>query len=173
MQIRRILVAAVIVAGVVAPTLSSVPGTAAAAPASSGKAKPKPVKTAKATPKKTVKPTPVKTVKPAKPVEFSASGVLTAVDVAGSTVTIAVKGGTTDVRGKTVTFTVTSKARVRLDETTSTVAGLQPGYRASISGTRIGTAYTVLKLNADTPEPTPSPTPSAPPTDAPVVEPTA
>lgn len=170
MQIRRILVAAVVAVGVLAPTLSTVPGTAAAAPAKSTKAKPV----------KTVKPKPTKAVKPPKPEQFSASGVLTAVDAAGSTVTLAAKGGTKDVRGRTVTFAIGSTAKVRLDETATTVGSLKPGYRASISGTRIGAAYTVLKLNADAPEPTPAPTPSVEPTeptdeptDEPAVEPTA
>ena len=176
MQIRRFVVATVAAVGILVPALSAT--TAVAAPGGSAKV------TAKAKPAKPAKPPmPGKAAKPgkgAKPVNFVATGVLTAVDVAAGTVTVTVKGGTVDVRGRIVTFAVTAKTRVSLNDTVVTLAELTAGNRVSVHGTRVGTGYTVVKVNATAPVASPEPTepvdePTEPvtgPTE-PVVEPTA
>ena len=101
---------------------------------------------------------PAKPEKPAKPVKqvkvaFTASGTTTAVDPAAGTVTVSAKGGTKDVRGRTVTVTVADTARIVRDDAPATLADLAAGDRITVTGTRAGTVYTALKVQAHAPEP--------------------
>jgi uncharacterized protein (DUF736 family) len=160
MRMRRTVLAVVLSAGVLVPTVS----TAAAAwakPAS------KPTVTHKGTPKPAKAP--AKSAKPAKPakVNFAASGSVTAVNLDAGTVTVAAKGGTKDVKGTSVTVVVPSTARIVLDDASATLADLAAGYRITVTGTHVGTAYTATKVQASSPEPVEEPT------DEPTDEPTA
>ncbi len=172
MRMRRTALALAVAAAVTVPTVATA-SVAAAKPAakpaaSHGKPAAKPAK-------------PTKPAKPAKPVKvtFSASGVVTAVDLDARTVTVAAKGGTKDVKGRTVGVVVPSTARIVLDDAPATVADLEAGFRITVTGTRLGTVYTASKVQASSPEPevtpTPTPTPSEPsePVEPPADEPAA
>src|SRR5262245_13579687 len=98
-----------------------------------------------------------KPVKPAKKIKFSASG--TVVAVRSGMVVIAVKGGTRDVRSKTITVRVPAGARVVVDDGCRKVAAIGIGFRISVTGVRVGDVYTAEKVQAHgrvRPEPTPS-----------------
>jgi hypothetical protein len=85
--------------------------------------------------------------KPAK-VAFTAAGTITAVDTAAGTVTVAAKGGTKDVRGKTVTVAVGSTTRIRVGGARKTLADLAVGYRVAVVGVRQDTTYTAGLIEA-------------------------
>src|SRR5687768_10740558 len=106
MRLRRSVVAFVLTTGVLVPVVATVTTASASAAASSGTAYA--AKKAK----------PVKSAKPAKPakVAFTATGVVTAVDAGAATLTVAVKGGTKNVKGNTVTVVVPSTARITLSD---------------------------------------------------------
>ncbi len=162
MQVRRIAVAVALTAGIIVP---------AATLATSATAKPatRPAAVQKAKPKATP-PRPTKA--PAKPVKasFSANGTVTAVGT--GTLTLAVKGGTKDVKGASVTVAVPSTAKIVAEDAPATLADVQVGYRVSVTGTKVGTVYTATRVQVHLPEPTPSPTtPTEEPT-TPVDEPT-
>ncbi len=170
MHLRRSALAVLLTASVVVPAVSTAAvawAKPATKPAAVQKAKPKPVKT----PAKPVKP-----VKPAKPVKanFTASGSVTAVNPAAGTVTVAAKGGTKDVKGSVVTVTVPSTARIVLDDAPATLGALAVGFRITVTGTKLGTAYTAAKVQASAPEPEDEPTqePTDEPTEEPTVQPT-
>lgn len=98
------------------------------------------------------------TSKPAK-VAFTATGTITAVDTTAGTLTVAVKGGTKDVRGKTVTVAVGATTRIRVGGARKTLADLAAGYRVTVVGARQDTAYTAGLVEASAPakhKPTPS-----------------
>jgi hypothetical protein len=97
--------------------------------------------------------------KPAK-VAFTATGTITAVDTAAGTVTVAAKGGTKDVRGKTVTITVAAGARIRLNGKRTSLSALAAGYRVAVLGVRQSTAYAALQIEAAAVKHSPAPSPS-------------
>lgn len=171
MRMRRTALAALLAAGIAVPAVS----TAAVAFAQPGKPGTG-ASAAKATPK------PSKTTKAPKPVRFTASGTVTAVDAAAGTVTLLAKGGTKDVRRKTITVSVPAKASLRLNGKKVTLAALGSGQRIEVAGRRTGTAYTaeIVRAKGKAAKPAPGPTvtpspvtplPSAPPTTEPA-EPT-
>jgi hypothetical protein len=131
-----------------------VPGTAASA--------------FKATPK------PAKTTKAPKPVRFTASGTVTAVDAEAGTVTLLAKGGTKDVRKRTVTVAVPAKASLRVNGKKATLAGVSAGQRIEVVGRRSGDVYTaeVVRVSGKTVKPAPSPSVTPTPTVEPTTEPT-
>lgn len=94
-----------------------------------------------------------------KKVVFTAAGKVTAVD--GSSLTVAVKGGTKDVRGRTVTFAVADGARVRLNGKRVQVGALVAGVRVTVSGTRTDGVYAATRIEAGGRTPDPKPTPSS------------
>jgi hypothetical protein len=100
--------------------------------------------------------------KPAK-VAFTATGTITAVDTAAGSVTVAAKGGTKDVRGKTVTITVGANARVFLNGKRKALSELAAGNRITVLGVRQSTGYNALQIVATAPKakPSPQPAPSA------------
>nr|GID85728.1 hypothetical protein Ade03nite_46520 [Actinoplanes derwentensis] len=129
--------------------------------------------------KPTAKPTrsPSKKVK----VKFSATGTVTTVDAAASTIALVVKGGTKDVKGKTVTVSVPTSVRILLNGRKVQLSALMAGQKITVTGTRIDTAYTAAKIQAtgkdkNKPAPTPSatatPTTPASPTATPSASPT-
>jgi hypothetical protein len=156
----RAAIAAVLTAGIVVPALS-VAGAALAQPTTrSGTvlvAGEKPAKAAK----------PVKAAK-AKRSPFAATGTVTAVDPVAGTVTLLAKGGTRDVRQRTVTVTVPSTARIVLDGVRTTLDDLAAGNRITITGTRTSGVHVAARISASArragPSPAPGPTPSPPPT---------
>jgi hypothetical protein len=159
MRLRRTAVAALLAAGIVVPAVSTAavafaqPATKSATAQKSG---PKPGKTKK----------PVRT-------PFTASGKVTAVNAAAGTVTVLATGGTKDVRKHTVTITVTSAARFKINSRAGTLAAVTVGARITVTGTRSGTTYTAAKVEVSqkkSPVVTPSPTPTVDP--GPTVEPT-
>jgi hypothetical protein len=108
---------------------------------------------------------------PAK-VAFTATGTITAVDTAAGTVTVAAKGGTRDVRGKTVTIAVTATTRIRLNSKNKSLAALAAGDKISAVGFDRSAVYTATKIEATIVpvkhSPTPAvstPAPSASPSD--------
>jgi hypothetical protein len=167
---RRTALAIAMAAGIMVPTVSTATvawATPATKPAVSQKANPTP-KSSK----------PAKATKPAKSVKasFAANGSVTAVDVDAHTVTIVVKGGTKDVKGRTVRILLPSSARIVLDDAPATAADIEAGFRITVTGTRLGNLYTASKVQASSPEPTVSPTPTdpaEPPTGDPTEQPTA
>jgi hypothetical protein len=174
MRIRRTATAMIMIAAVTVP--AAVTGGIAYAQGSSPVAtaaakKPAPVK------EPVKKPTPPKKVK----IAFQASGTISAVDAGAGTITVAVRSGTKDVRGKSVTMSVPAGATIVLNGKKVTVSALSAGIKVSLTGTRVDAAYTVARIQASgkavAPKPTPSssaPTtdPSAPPTTAPTSAPT-
>lgn len=110
--------------------------------------------------------------KPA-PKHFTAVGTVTAVDAAAGTVTLADKGGSKDLHGKSVTVVVTSTTKLTRDDANVTLDKVQAGDHVSANGNR-GTdgSLNARHVNAEspaapdasesaTPEPTESATPEA------------
>lgn len=151
MRIRRVAVAVALAAAVVVPTVSTA-ASAAARPA---------VSAAHGKPGKPAKPTKAK---------FTASGIVTAVSVDTSTVVIAARGGTKDVRGQTITVTVPSTARIVVNGARRSLADVAAGYRITVTGTRSGTVYTAARLASKGARAHPKPTST--PTASPTVSPT-
>ena len=85
--------------------------------------------------------------KPVK-VAFTAIGTITAVDTAAGTVTVAAKGGTKDVRGKTVSVAVGGTTRIRVGGGGKALADLVAGYRVTVVGVRRQTTYTASRIEA-------------------------
>jgi hypothetical protein len=120
---------------------------------------------------------PAKPAKPPKPVKvnFTAEGTVTAVDAAAGTVTVAAKGGTTDVRGSSVTIAVPATTRIVVNGARGALADLAAGFRITVTGSRAGTDYTAGKIEArgkrvkpnPSTSPTPAPTGSATPAPTP------
>jgi hypothetical protein len=177
MRLRPVFLAAVMTVAV------GVPAAATAAAAAPGNQPVPAVSALKGKP--TAKPSkPAKPAKPVKPVkvQFSASGTVKAVDAAAGTVTVVAKGGTKDVKGKTVTISVPSAVRIQLNGARKKLADLGAGFRITITGTRVGSVYTAAKVQATgtktkpapkpTTSPTPTPTPTPEPTDTPTPAPT-
>jgi len=155
MRLRRSALAALLTAGILVPGVS----VAATAFAASSPAAAHPAAGFKHTPK------PVKTAKPARPLPFSASGTVTAVDAAGGTITLTAKGGTKDVRRRTVTVSVAAGARVVVNEARATLAEVAAGQRIAVVGTRTGTVYTASRVRARGAAVTPAPSPTAEPVE--------
>ncbi|MCA2218315.1 hypothetical protein [Jidongwangia harbinensis] len=106
----------------------------------------KPVKTAKPVKKVKPAPKPKKTTAP-----FSLTGTLAGTDVAGSTVTVLVKGGKTS-RGTTVTVTVAPTAKINLNDARAALAALPVGAHVAVGGTVTGTVRIATRVNAEAPE---------------------
>lgn len=165
MRLRRAVITAVAVAGIVVPVVS----TAAVASAGSSAA---PISAAK----RTAKPT--KTPKAPKPVRFAASGVVTGVDAATRVVTLQSK-----VKGKKTVVsevTVAANASIVVNGVKTYLSAVGPGQWIVVTGTRGGGVSTATKLvvkgkkSSVTPRPAPTPgnTPSATPTPTPSASPT-
>jgi hypothetical protein len=135
MRVRNLIVSAFVVAAVVIPAA----GAAQAAPAQAGGVSAA-AKAAK----------PVKVTKPVK-VPFAVNGTVAAVDVAAGTVTIATTGGMRDLRGKTITITMSTSAKIVVDDVRATLASVQAGHRVTAVGVRAGALLTATKLGATTP----------------------
>lgn len=162
MRLRRTAVAALLAAGIVVPAVSTA-AVAFAHPATT------------ATAQKAKAPKPVKT---RKPVQFAASGKVTAVDAAAGTVTVQAKGGTKDVRKRTVTVTVAGNARIKINDKVGTLAAVKPGAKITVTGTRSGDVYTATRVQVSqrtapvvTPSPAPAVTPDPTTEPAPTTEP--
>ena len=103
---------------------------------------------------------------------FAADGTVTA--VGADTVTVLAKGGTKDVRQRSVTISVPATARIRRDGRAAAVSALQVGDRIAITGTWTGTSYTARIVDAHrtrTPAKTPTTAPTTTPTTQPSVSP--
>ena len=110
--------------------------------------------------------------KPA-PVRFTATGTVTSVDSTAGTVTLADKGGSRDLHGKTVTVTVSATTKVTLDDAPATLDKIQPGDHVAANGTRgTGGALNAKHVNAES-APAPDASESAQPqaTDSPAPQP--
>lgn len=108
--------------------------------------------------------------KPSKTAKFTASGLVTAVDVSGATVTVAAKGGTKGVRGRTVTVAVPSAARITLNHKRVDLSALAAGQRITVTGTRAADVLTAARIQAKgksvgKPSPSPSTEPPENPED--------
>lgn len=167
MRLRRTALAALLATGIVVPAAGTAavafaqpaPATATAAHQSSGK------------PNKTRKP--VRT-------PFAGSGRVTAVDAEAGTVTLLAKGGTKDVRKRSVTVVVADTARITVNSRRSTLDAVTVGAKITVTGTRSAGVYSATRVQVSqkaapvvTPSPTPtvspspSPTPDDDPTEAP------
>src|SRR5205085_6297032 len=124
-------------------------------PAKKPSEKPKTTPTRKPTEKPKPKPKPTKV----KVVPYAATGTVTAVDAAGSTITLQVKGGK-DKHNTSVTVAVASTARIRLNDKAVTLATLPVGAKVAVSGTSAGGVVTVTRVNANARTVKPSPAPS-------------
>ncbi|MGZ6827784.1 MAG: hypothetical protein ACXVGH_13430 [Mycobacteriales bacterium] len=105
-----------------------------------------------------------------KPAPFTAVGVVTAVDPAAGTVTVADTGGSRDLHGRTVVVSVAGTTRVTLDDAPATLAQLAAGDAVTANGVRSASgALTARAVNATSPAPAPVPTdsPTPVPTDSP------
>jgi hypothetical protein len=169
MRMRRTAVAALLAAGIVVPTLPTA-AVAAAKPAS-------PAAASRALADRPA-PKPGKTRKPVR-TSFVATGVVTAVDVAAGTVTLRAKGGTRDVRRRTVTVAVPDTARVVVNGKRAAPAVIIAGAKITVNGFRSADVYTAIRVRVSqkvvTPAPVPTPTVDPTPTEtpAPDVTPTA
>ncbi|GAB1693704.1 hypothetical protein [Krasilnikovia sp. M28-CT-15] len=147
MRMRRSVVAAVAVAvGILGPATG-------AAAATAHQAGVKQLATVQASPK------PSKPKKPKKAV-FEGRGSISAIDVDAATVTVVVKGGTKNVRHRTVTVSVSPTARIKRNGAKASLASLAVGDRIEMKGTRAGEVYTVSRIQAQakrTPKPAPTP----------------
>ncbi|UQU61699.1 hypothetical protein COUCH_21915 [Couchioplanes caeruleus] len=163
MRIRRTAVAALLAAGIVVPAVSAAAMAAQPAAKAPGAA----ASAHKATPK------PSKTAKTPKPVRFTASGTVTAVDAEAGTVTLLAKGGTKDVRKRTVTVVVPAKASLRVNGKKVTLSGVAAGQRIEVVGRRTGDVYTadVVRVSGRAAKPAPSPSVTPTPTVEPTTEP--
>ena len=160
MRLRRTAVAALLAAGIVVPAVTTA-AVAFAQPATT------------ATVQKAKAPKPVKTKKPVR-IPFAASGKVTAVDAAAGTVTVQAKGGTKDVHKRTVTVTVASNAKIKINDKVGTLAAVQPGAKITVTGTRSTGVYTATRVQVSqrtAPVVTPSPTPTTEPGPTPTVSP--
>lgn len=167
MQIRRTAVAVAMITAVAVPLVAA--GVVASAQPSSSS-----VGVVSVAKKSAKKPAGM----PARKVAFSATGTVTAVDAAKSTVTVAVKGGTKDVRGRSVTVSVPSSVRILLNGKRIQVSALAAGNKITVVGTRVDAAYTATKVQATgkarvvrSPGPSVTPSPTTSPTDMPSAEP--
>jgi hypothetical protein len=171
-RMRRTLVAVALAAAATVPAVSII-----SAPAVAGSAKPaKPVAT------KPVATKPTKAPKPTK-VAFAANGSVTAVNAGSALITVAVKSGTKDVKGRTVTISVPPGARVVVNGAGKTLSAVAAGYRITVTGTHVGSLYTAAKIQAQgvrpqpapsaKPVPTPTPTPAPVETEDPATQPTS
>ncbi|HEY0000656.1 MAG TPA: hypothetical protein VGB74_09390 [Actinoplanes sp.] len=108
-----------------------------------------------------------------KSTKFEATGTVKAVNAAAGTVTVAVKGGTKEVRGKTVTVKVPPTVRIVVNGARKTLADIGTGFQIAVGGTQTGTVYLATKVTATgkkvrpVPSPTVSPSPSIPVTPSP------
>ncbi|MBB2946943.1 hypothetical protein FB565_006711 [Actinoplanes lutulentus] len=169
MRMRRTAVAVAMTVAVVVPAVST--GVVAYAQAGSSPSTGQVVAAKKPT------ATPTKSSGKKVKATFSATGTVTAVDAAKGTVTVAVKGGTKDVKGRTVTIGVPSSVRILLNGKKVAVSALAAGNKITVAGTRIDAAYTATKVQASgkaKPTPRPSVTPTTPaPSTAPSATPSA
>ena len=141
MRIRRTTAALALVAAVIVPAASTATAAYAKHGSSHSQAPHKPAKVA-----------------------FTATGTITAVDTAAGTVTVAAKGGTKDVRGKTVTMTVGAGSRVSLNGKRKSLSALAAGYRITVLGVRQAATYNALRIEATAPKARkPKPAASTPP----------
>jgi hypothetical protein len=112
--------------------------------------------------------------KHAKPVRqvFTAVGSVAGVDSGGGTVTVVATAGTKGTKGHTVTIAVPAGARIRVSGKDTGLTAIQQGFRITVVGVRIGTAYTASKIEATAPRSKhgPKPAPSSS-TTAPAAEP--
>ncbi|BCY09330.1 hypothetical protein [Actinoplanes sp. L3-i22] len=171
MRVRRTAVAVAVAAGILVPSVSTAAVAWAKPAGKSSEHAPSAKPSATEKPGKHGKP-----AKPAKPAKanFAANGSITAVDSTLGTVTVAVKAGTKDVKGHTVSILLPSSVRIVLNGAPATAADLKAGFRITVTGTRSGTVYTASKVQArsSTPTATPTATPSGTPTATPTVTPT-
>jgi hypothetical protein len=106
--------------------------------------------------------------KPA-PAKFTAVGTVTAVDPTGGTITLADKGGSKDLHGKSVTVTVSPSTKVTRDDAPSSLSSVQVGDHVAANGTRAdGGVLNAKHVNAESapqPEPSESSSPEPQPTE--------
>ncbi len=86
----------------------------------------------------------------ARPVPFTAVGTLSAVDSTGATVVVAVRSGNRDLRGHSVTVTISTTAKIRLNDAAATLDTLPVGSAVTLVGTRTGDVLTATKVLART-----------------------
>jgi len=77
---------------------------------------------------------------------FTVVGTLSAVDTTAGTVTVAVRSGTRDLRGQSVTATVATTARILVADVPVTLADLSVGSTVTVSGTRAGGVLTATRV---------------------------
>jgi hypothetical protein len=142
MRPRQLVVCAVAIAAMVAP--------AAAAQAKPAVAKQASGATAAAA--RSAKP--VKPAQPTKPVKvpFTVTGAVTGVDAVAGTITIAATGGTKDLRGRTLTVTVATGAKIVVDDARAALATVQAGHQITAVGVRAGAVLTATKISTTAPE---------------------
>jgi hypothetical protein len=103
-----------------------------------------------------------KPAKAPKPVKVTAAGTLAAVDAAGSTVTVTVKGGTKNLHGTTTVFRVAVSTRITRDDTVTALGDLRTGDAVSVQATKTDTGYTASRINAESPLPASDPSETDP-----------
>ncbi|GAA2580122.1 hypothetical protein GCM10010435_66790 [Winogradskya consettensis] len=180
MRLRRTVIATFAAAAIAVPTLATAalastptPATATVA-ASATAAKSSDKSSSKPSEKSSGKPT-AKPTKTAKRALFAATGTVTSVDATAGTITLYAKGGTKDVRKKTITVTVADDALIRVNgKRGAGLSSIAAGFRIDVGGRRSGSDYTAEIIIAKgkvraTPSPTVSPKPS--PTVSPSISP--
>jgi uncharacterized membrane protein len=81
---------------------------------------------------------------------FTVVGTVSAVDPTAGTVSVAVRSGMRDLRGRTVTVTVTGSTRVRYNDAAASLSTLPVGARVTVVGTRGDSGLTAAKVVAST-----------------------
>jgi hypothetical protein len=89
-------------------------------------------------------------VKASKPVKFTASGTVGAVDATAATLTVTHTHGTKVVRNKTITVSVSSAAKVVVNDVPATLADVQPAMHVTVLGTQTSAGFVASKVLAGT-----------------------
>ena len=86
-----------------------------------------------------------------RPVTFTATGVVTAVDPVAGTLTVADKGGSRDLHGTSVMVTVAATTSVEVDDAAATLSDVNVGDHVAANGVRsVGPVFTARHVNAET-----------------------
>ena len=103
-----------------------------------------------------------------RPVKFAAAGYVTAVGT--DTLTVAVKGGTKNVRGLADPFFVSETAKINRNDEAAELADLQVGDHVAVKGTYAEGVFTASKINAEGEEVVADPILDEPVVEEPVAE---
>jgi hypothetical protein len=89
-------------------------------------------------------------VKTRKPVKFTASGIVGAVDPTVATLTVTHTHGSKAVRNKIITVSVPSTAKVVVNDVPATLTDVQPAMHVTVLGTQTSAGFVASKVLAGT-----------------------